>query len=186
MAITAHQVLLQAVVEKEAAHVASKATSLVATIKDALEHALEQSNHFTTKFTTNMGADNYLQLLGQLVAAHPMNARESVRAGVLPLAARALRSDPNRFYMEVRRAAEYVQYVLQASAGRHVNDVREVAGMKEGVLPACIAFFFLHIAAPSHSHSHSHIAYLNATRLSATRFPKHSFFLDILLSYPSS
>ena len=150
LAIDAHQVLLQAVVEKEAAHVASKATSIITAIKGALDEALQQANHRTTKFTTDMAAGTLLLLLGQLVAANPINADDSVRAGVLPLAARALRSDPNRFYWEVRRAAEYVQYVLQAHAGKHVNDVREVAGMKEGVLPILLPS----PSAPSHSHSH--------------------------------
>ena len=145
--------LLQAVVEKDAAHVASEARSLTPAIRDALEHALKQDDHLTTKFTTNMAAENYLLLLCQLVAAHPINADNSVRAGVLPVAARALRSDPNRFYIDVCRAAEYVQNVLQASAGKHVNDVRQVAAIKEGVLPACTRFFFLHHP-PLHILSH--------------------------------
>ena len=124
------------VTEEEAAQLASNAPHLIDGIRKGLEHAFAQQNHRTTKFSTNMPAENYILLLGQLVAAHPQNAELSIQKGLLPLAARSLHSDPDRFYWELRVAAEYVHLVLQAKAGKYVAVVRNVEQIKDGVFSA--------------------------------------------------
>ena len=154
----AHHVLFLAVTEKEATHVASKSISLMPAIRDGLEHAFQQDDHLTTKFSLNRPANSYLKLLKQIVAVHPQGVEVSVRAGMLPLAARALHSDPNEFYSEVHYAAKYVQQVLQASAGKHVNDVRKVGLVKEGVPPPYFhPHFFYMLQLPPRILSHANL-----------------------------
>ena len=128
-----HQLLWTFVYESEATRLAESAAALLPVMRDGLQHALQQENHRTTKFSTNCAAANYLQLVGQMCVSHEMYVEKSLRAGILPLAAIALTIDINRFYWEVRRASEYVLCVLQASSGKHVRDVRKEIGIKEGL-----------------------------------------------------
>ena len=128
-----HLLLWKFMSENEATRLAESAAALLPVMRDGLQHALQQENHRTTKYTTNMGADNYLKLVGQMCVSDSMYVEKSLRAGILPLAAIALTSDPNRFYGDVLHASKYVLRVLLAISCKRLADIRKEGAIKKGV-----------------------------------------------------
>ena len=133
ISFTTHKLLWKFVHESEASRLAESAAALLAAVRDGLQHALEQENHRTTKYATNWAAAHYLELVEKMCVSDSMNVKKSLFAGILPLAAIALTSDPNRFYREVLHASEYVLCVLQSSSGKYVAEVRKERAIKKGV-----------------------------------------------------
>ena len=133
ISLEAHKLLWMFVHESEASRLAESAAALLPVMRDGLQHALQQENHRTRKYSTSWAAENYLELVGQMCVWDSMYVKNSLRAGILPLAAIALASDHIRLYCEVHRASEYLLCVLQASSGKYVADVRKEGAIKEGV-----------------------------------------------------
>ena len=87
-----------------------------------------------------MPASHYLLLLGEMCGAHPMYAEGVVNEGLLHLLREALDGDPNRFYWEVRRAADCLWLVLQANSGVHAAAVRRVPSIADSMQPFILNF----------------------------------------------
>ena len=134
-------VLSRFVTVAESRELLSDSPQMIPFLLSAHEHARQQSDFRATRFTSQYGAQQFLELLSSFSSASDEFCSEVVRLGGLREVAAALLLDPNRtaprstyfFYCDVLYATNTLLHILLAENSRHTATVRNDQDIPNGI-----------------------------------------------------
>ena len=140
ISIQAYRAIMPFVNEEESAQLLATAPQIIPEVIDNLKLALNDKDHYSSKYKSfSLTANGLLLLLGQMAASHESCAEKMVSSGLLPLILSFLQSNPDTYYWSVRRAAEFLWTLVQVGKDKYLPVVKKLAAIQPRI------FFRLHI-----------------------------------------